>query len=143
MPKSDIVEAATAIRPELKTLLGADAETVEQQLDEFLQSGENVDNQILNLLGDYEATGNWINNFLQKKNPPQDDEGSRGFYSSLAGGSSTPITTKKYTCPDEKAGRVFSKCNACDYANGWSRQSNADSIPYCPEFSKPLKLVNL
>jgi len=124
MSQTDIVTAAYAIRPQLKKLLGADAEVVEQQLDELLiqsKKGEPVDNLIRNLLGDYETTGKWIEDFL-KQPPSDDDDGRRGLYSSLAGDPQTSPRMEIYTCPDERAGRVFSKCNACRYTKGWARQ---------------------
>jgi len=141
MSQTDIVTAAYAIRPQLKKLLGADAEVVEQQLDKLLtqsKKGELVDNSIRDLLGDYEATGNWIEDFL-KQPPSDDDDGRRGLYSSLAGDPQTPPRIEIYTCPDERAGRSFSKCNTCHYTNGWARQSD-EIIPFCPEFNEPLKL---
>jgi len=141
MSQTDIVTAAYAIRPQLKKLLGADAEVVEQQLDELLsqsKKGELVDKSILNLLGDYEATGKWIDDLL-KPPPSDDDEGSRGLYSSIPGVSQTTPRMEIYTCPDERAGRVFSECNACKYAKGWARRSD-EMIPFCPEFNQPLKL---
>lgn len=139
-----VIAAAHAIRPHLKQLLKAeDAKVVAQQLDELLAQSEEenlVDNSILNLLGDYEATRNWIERFMNDKQAPsKDDDGSRGFYSPLAGNSQMPPGMEKYTCPDEKAGRVFSECHTCHYANGWARQSD-ESIPFCPAFDQPLKL---
>ena len=144
MSQTDIVKAAHAICPQLNQLLEAeDAKVVEQQLNQLLtqsETGDAVDNPILNLLGDYEATGKWIEHFLNNKRPPSDnDQGSRGLYSSLAGDSQMPPTMEIYTCPDERAGRVFSKCNACHYVNGWARQSD-ETIPFCPEFNQLLKL---
>ena len=139
----DILKAAHAIRPQLKELLGADAETVEPQLEKLLtQSGTEVDTQILNLLGDYEATSEWIDNFLENKKrlSTQEDEGDRGF-SPLPGTLSNPPSIARYTCPDEKAGRTFSTCNTCDYfEKGWARQSS-ETIPLCPKFGKHLKLL--
>ena len=141
---NDILEAAHAIRPQLQELLGADAETVEPQLEKLLtQSGSDVDTQILDLLGDYQATSEWIHNFLDNKKrlPVQADEGDRGF-SPLPGTFSTSPCIARYTCPDDKAGRTFSTCNTCDYSEtGWARQSN-ETIPLCPEFGKPLKLLD-
>jgi hypothetical protein len=142
MSQTDIVAAAYAIRPQLKNLLGADAEVVAQQLDKLLtqsEKGEFVDSLINNLLGNYEATGNWIDDFL-KPPPSDDDDGRRGLYSSLGGDPQTSPWIGIYTCPDEKAGRVFSEqCNVCKYAKGWARRSN-EIIPFCPEFNQPLKL---
>ena len=141
----DILEAAYAIRPQLKELLGADAETVESQLEKLLtQSGSDVNTKILDLLGDYEATSDWIHNFLdhKKRLSTQDDEGDRGAYTSLPGTLSVSPSIARYTCPDEKAGRTFSICNTCDYSEkGWARQSS-ETIPLCPEFGKPLKLLD-
>ena len=58
----DVLEAARVIRPYLPNLLGAEAETVERALAELLaraESGEAVDNQILELLAEYDATREW------------------------------------------------------------------------------------
>lgn len=69
----DVLEAARVIRPYLPNLLGAEAETVDRALSELLaraESGEAVDNSILELLAERDATREWANQYLKDKMPP-------------------------------------------------------------------------
>lgn len=69
----DVLETARIIRLYLPDLLGAEAETVDHALAEMLaraESGEAVDNQILELLAKSNATREWTRQFLMEKIPP-------------------------------------------------------------------------
>ncbi|MBW4475140.1 MAG: hypothetical protein KME45_32885 [Stenomitos rutilans HA7619-LM2] len=109
----DVLECTRSIRPFLPSLLGAEAEQIDQQLAGLLvqaQAGESVDIQILELLKSNPDTFQWIKEFLSAK--PL----SRG-YERLPGGSGA-VSAQKYLCPQG------------DYV--WYRRSAGIPIPTCP-----------
>lgn len=67
MTPEDILETARTIGPYLPDLVGAEAETVQIALATYLakaQAGEAVDNDILELLAQRDATREWARQFL-------------------------------------------------------------------------------
>ena len=116
--KNDYQDGARAIRPYLKELLGAEAEIVDQQLAELLESGRRgnkVENLILETVRHYESTRRWMAEFLEKKLPPELAQVSREYQPPLGG---KPVAAPKYACPEG------------DYT--WYRQSVRDPVPTCP-----------
>jgi hypothetical protein len=72
----DVLECARSIRPELEELLGPKAEQVDCQLADLLaqaNTGQQVDGQIIELLGRDEETYYWMAEFFSE--PPE----SKGF----------------------------------------------------------------
>jgi hypothetical protein len=69
-----ILEAAAAIRPYLLQLVGANAQTLEEELVNLLSAarrGEEVDDRILANLQLYRATAEWTANFFDTGRPPE------------------------------------------------------------------------
>ena len=92
----DILEAACVIRLYLSDLLGSDAESVDQALANLLtksSSSERVDNQILELLAENDATREWTRKFLSNKIPPPVTRS----YNSLAGSQSV-VDANTFVC---------------------------------------------
>jgi hypothetical protein len=122
----DILEGARAIRPRLKELLGAAAEQVDDKLEKYLdlsRTGQRVENLIMELVAEDDATRQWMDDFLASKRPL---ETSRS-YSELPGfPQSTPVM-QRYACP------------SCDHT--WFRRSAGEEIPVCPSHRKQLALV--
>jgi hypothetical protein len=110
----DVLDGARSIRPFLQELLGDDAVQVDGQLAELLaqaKAGQQVHEQILELLKSYPDTYNWIAEFLSEK------QVSKGF-EKLAG-QSQAISAQKYICPEGD-----------DYT--WYRRVIGTTIPICP-----------
>ncbi len=90
----DVLECARSIRPKLEELMGPEAERVDHQLADLLaqaNTGQQVDNRILDLLKRDEETYYWIAEFLSE--PPE----SRGFQ--RLPGSRLVGQASKYVCP--------------------------------------------
>lgn len=70
----DVLEAASVIQFYLNDLLGIEAEAVEPILTDLLdrsESGEVVDQEILELLKKHETTREWMDKLLNGTMPPQ------------------------------------------------------------------------
>ena len=68
----DILKGAKLIIPHLLSLLGEDAEQLELELLALLaraEEGDAVDNQILELLAQHDATRDWMRQYLADKIP--------------------------------------------------------------------------
>ena len=120
----DILEAACVIRLYLPDLLGTEAETVDQTLADLLakaSSGEGVDNQILELLAEHDATRKWTRQFLSDKVPPPV---TRSF-NPLAGSPSV-IDANTFICQVPGCPRV------------WYRPKAGIEPPKCQEHKVPL-----
>lgn len=120
----DVLEAARTIRPFLSELLGEDATRVDEELARLLESGqrgEKVDNFILNLLAQNDATREWMNKFLGLRQPQDTTRGFRPVPGYLP-----PPALEKYVCPEN------------DYV--WFRHSVSVKIPSCPTHPN-MKLV--
>lgn len=120
----DVLEAARVIRLYLPDLLGAEAETVDRALAELLaraESGEVVDNQILELLADRDATREWTQQFLKDKVPPP----VMRNYDPLAG-SVSRIDANTFVCP-------MAGCNTV-----WYRPRAGIEPPLCQNHKIPL-----
>ncbi len=90
----DVLECARLIRPELEELLGPEAEQVDRQIADLLaqaNTGQQVDDQILNLLKRDEETYYWMAEFLSQ---PLE---SRGFQ--RLPGRGAVGQAHKYVCP--------------------------------------------
>ncbi|MDZ8263545.1 hypothetical protein [Nostoc sp. ChiQUE01b] len=112
-----VLDCARSIRPFLQELLGDDAVQVDGQLAELLaqaKAGQQVHEQILELLKSYPNTYNWIVEFLSEK------QVSKGF-EKLAG-QAQAISAQKYICPQGD-----------DYI--WYRRVIGATIPICPTHS--------
>lgn len=124
-----ILSAARTLRPRLDELLGTDAETVISQLDKLLaqaEAGQEVDNDIMELLTEYEPTRNELKALLDGE-----PKGERS-YTPLPGDLSKPVATSEYVCPNQGG------CTCGKYPKGWVRFSIDESIPICPEQNKSL-----
>ena len=122
------MDGARAIRPYLKELLGAEADAVDQQLAELLESGRRgnkVDNLILEVIRQHENTRKWMAEFLEKKLPPELGQGSREYRPPLGG---KPVPVPKYVCPEG------------DYI--WYRSSVGEPVPNCPTHEARLVKVD-
>lgn len=120
----DVLEAARVIRPYLPNLLEAEAETVERALAELLaraESGEAVDNQILELLAEYDATREWTRQFLNDKIPPP----VMRSYDPLAGSVSV-IDANTFVCEVPGCSRI------------WYSPKAGIEPPLCQEHKIPL-----
>jgi hypothetical protein len=124
----DVLEAARFIRPSLLDLLGAEAETVDRALAELLakaESGEAVDNQILELLAERDPTREWTRQFLIDKIPPP----VMRSYDPLEGSVSV-IDANTFVCED---------CKQEDPNNYlvWHRPKQGIDPPLCKKHNKP------
>lgn len=118
MTPEDILETARTIGPYLPDLVGAEAETVQIALATYLakaQAGEVVDNDILELLAQRDATREWARQFLQDKVPPPVTRS----YDPLAGSVSF-VDANTFVCP----------VDGCDYV--WYRPKVGMTPPDCP-----------
>ncbi|MBD2344906.1 hypothetical protein [Anabaena subtropica] len=109
----DILEGGRSIRPFLPELLGNDAVQVDKQLAELLaqaKAGQQVEQQILEILKSYPDTRNWIAEFLSEQ------QVSKGFQQ--LPGSGEALSAQKYICPQG------------DYV--WYRRVVGATIPTCP-----------
>jgi hypothetical protein len=113
----DILEAARVIQPYLPDLLGAEAVTVDQALAALLAkaaAGEAVENPILELLAERDATREWAQQFLIDKMPPPVTRsydplaGSQSFIDADAFICTVPGCPQVWYCP--KAGIAPPPC---------------------------------
>ncbi|MEA5467119.1 hypothetical protein [Leptothoe sp. PORK10 BA2] len=101
----DVLETARVIRLYLPDLLGAEAETVDRALAELLtraESGEAVDNPILELLAERDPTREWTSQCLNDKIPPP----VMRSYDSLAGSVSV-IDANAFVCEVPGCSRIW------------------------------------
>lgn len=108
-----ILEGARLIRSYLPELLGDQAPAVDRDIAALLalaQQGETVDEPLLTLLKDHEATYLWMGEYLSTQ------QVAKGF--EPLPGRSGAIAAPKYTCPQG------------DYV--WYQRSAGQPIPHCP-----------
>lgn len=92
----DVLEAARIIRLYIPDLLGTESATVDQALADLLTqaaSCESIDNQILELLAERDATREWTRQFLSDKVPPPITRS----YDPLAGSTSV-VDANTFVC---------------------------------------------
>ena len=122
----DILDAARTIRPYLGDLLETEsAKEIDGQLAHLLakaNSGQPVENLILELLAAHEATRDWMNRFLLNRQQPEHQR----TFSPLPGRVSPLINAPKYVCPQG------------DYV--WYRPRVGTIPPLCPTHNLPLDL---
>ncbi|NET34884.1 MAG: hypothetical protein F6K19_23150 [Cyanothece sp. SIO1E1] len=119
----DILEGARSIRPYLPELVGNEYLKLDQKVASLLNQanqGQPVHDLLLDLLKSYQATYNWMAEFLG----PQ--QNSKGF--EQLPGSSGLTSALKYTCPYN------------DYT--WFRRTIGSPIPTCPTHQIQLVLAN-
>jgi hypothetical protein len=120
---ADILDAARSIRPYLSQLLpAAEAEVIDQQLADLLaqaNSGQPIDNLILELLAEQDSTREWLSGFLQDKQQPEHLKS----WSPLPGQGSM-VNAAKFVCPQG------------DYT--WYRPRVGIEPPVCPTHNVPL-----
>ena len=117
----DVLEGARSIRPYLPELLRAEPNEVDQQLAALLEqakAGQQVDQQILEILKSRPKTKNWIAEFLSS------DQVSKGYQAPP--GRAGVVSAPKYSCPEG------------DYI--WYQRSAGTSAPACPTHKCDLKL---
>ncbi len=115
----EILDAARTIRPELPTLIAADAQTVDAQIADLLRradAGEPVHNAILQLLAQHEQTRQWMDAYLAVDNQAKRLRVMRTYRQ--PGGDPDPIDAERYVCPV-----------ACDTV--WWKQFAGEEIPDC------------
>ena len=117
----DILYAAQVIRPHLARLTEEQiAQQVISQLDNLLEraeTGENVENLILELLGQHDSTRRWLKTALVGE---EADELKKSFYQPAPGNIGPVSSGILYTCPIPD----------CDFA--WSPRRAGQPIPSCP-----------
>ncbi|OLP18517.1 hypothetical protein BST81_10590 [Leptolyngbya sp. 'hensonii'] len=120
---NDILEAARTIRPLLSELIGDEAAgAIDPQLAGLLAQANTrqlVDNQILELLAEQDATREWVADFLQDQQQPA----HLRTWNPLPGQRS-PIGTAKFVCPEG------------DYT--WYCPRIGIEPPLCPTHNLPL-----
>jgi hypothetical protein len=120
----DILEAACTIRFYLCDLLGAESiEAIDQKLADLLSqanSGQPVDNLILELLAKQDTTREWMRTFLQDRLQPED---LRTF--SPLPGTESMVNAPKFVCSQG------------DYI--WYRPRVGIEPPLCPTHNLPLE----
>ena len=121
---AEILEAARSIRPYLRELLPpSEAKAIDKELAKLLEkasTGESIKNQILELLRNQDSTREWLLDFLQDKQKP---DNLRNF-SPLAGTISI-VKADKFVCPEG------------DYT--WYRPRVGIEPPLCPTHNIPLE----
>jgi hypothetical protein len=121
----EILEGARAIRPYLSALLTEDVDKIDQTLADLLasaQSGQKVDNHIVKLLAEHEATQTWMREFLKEGRPPEVVKA----YSPLPG--FRPVEPPKYICPVKED-------------TVWYRLALEEQVPICCTCGVPLVLA--
>lgn len=124
MTPEDILEAAQIIRLYLPDLLGPEADTVDRTLATLItraEAGGAVDNQILALLAERDATREWSRQFFQDKIPPPVIRS----YAPLEG-SISRINAKTFICP-------VPNCPTT-----WYSPKAGMPPPLCPDHNQPL-----
>jgi hypothetical protein len=117
---SRIRSAARALRADLPELHVAYAEELDRQIVELLgaaDSGERVEDDLLELLRSQPSTRVYTEYFLEYGEPPSPDQVALRGYSPLPGRTS-PIPMEKYSCPRG------------DF--DWYRRAAGVPVPLCP-----------
>lgn len=119
-----LIEAARAVRPYLRDLIGPRAADLDALLSSLLQryiSGENVSSEILRLLQKDEATREWLAELLEDPShlPPEFQAVRSGTFEPPPG-RGNPKNPPKWICPVDG--------NYIAYRRSWS-----DPIPECLE----------
>jgi hypothetical protein len=118
--EEDILEAVHSISPHLKDLLGeVEATSVDVDLQELLkraEAGYQVDELILQVMRQHDATRIWFEEYLKKKYPLAEGEQSEKSFEQIT--SKIAQQSPLYRCP---------KCS-----EEWHRRSVAQPIPKCP-----------
>jgi hypothetical protein len=117
----DVLEGARAIRPFLPELIGAETEQIDQQLADLLgkaKAGEQVDQQILEILKSRPKTKSWMAEFLAS------EQVSKGYQPPP--GKSNAVSMPRYACPEG------------DYV--WYQRIAGTLVPSCPTHKCELKL---
>jgi hypothetical protein len=92
--REDVLAAARALLPQLPSLLGDDAVGVAEELERLLraaEAGDEVENDVLALFAQHEATREWARRFLDRRRPRAagekgiDDEGSMMDFAAAEG----------------------------------------------------------
>lgn len=121
---NDILEAARTIRPFLSELVGIEtAAAIDPQLADLLAQSsieQSVDNRILELLAEQDATREWLADFLKHKQQPE----QLRTWSPLPGQGSI-VGAAKFVCPQG------------DYT--WYRSRVGVECPLCPTHNLPLE----
>lgn len=117
----DVLEGARSIRPFLPELVGAESEQVDQQLAGLLdkaKAGQQVDQQILEILKSRPKTKSWMAEFLAS------EQVSKGYQGPP--GKSGAVSMPRYACPER------------DYI--WYQRIAGTPVPSCPTHNCELKL---
>jgi hypothetical protein len=128
----DVLEAARVIRLYLPDLVGAEAEIVDRTLAKLLakaESGEAIENQILALLAEHDATREWTQQFLIDKVPPPVMRSYHPVAYDPLAGSVSRIDAKTFIC------------SIADCQITWYQPKAGINPPPCPEHKIPLVLV--
>jgi hypothetical protein len=124
-----ILEAVLIIRPRLENLLGAEtAQQVNTQLLQLLsqiQAEIPVENQLLELLAQYEPTRREMRELLNHPEESYRTTKNTGF--ERLPGASDPQPKPQFRCP---------KCS-----HSWSRLKLGKPTPLCPTHGIPLELI--
>jgi len=118
----DVIQAAQAMRPYLPELLDASVVTAfAQRLEQLLaQSAQTQDDQaVRELLGQQEATREWLRLYLEERRPAAEILKVLRTYHPLPGKSGA-IASPRYRCPVASCNRV------------WYRRQVEDAVPNCP-----------
>jgi hypothetical protein len=121
----EIIETVLAIRAELPTILGEDAQTALEEIDLLLQevsSNEEAEYKIWNILTAKRATRIWVTQYQSSELSKTRGDSTKNA-ASLPGDPSV-IPTAKFKCP------------ACTYT--WSRHNVGRPIPICPDHQQVL-----
>jgi hypothetical protein len=125
MESNEILETALAIRSELPTILGEDAQTTLQEIDSLLQEvslNEEAEYTIWKILTSKKATRIWVTKYQSSELSKTRGDSTKNA-ASLPGDSSV-IPTAKFKCP------------VCTYT--WSRHNVGRPIPICPDHQQVL-----
>ena len=112
----EIIDGAQAIRPHLKTLIGEEADGVDNELGELLsqaQAGQRVEMQILRIVAGHEATRKWLTDYVKEKKDQQEEANRLKSFNPLPG-EHTALPLPRFRCPQG------------DYA----RRLRSDPIPH-------------
>jgi len=116
----EIIDGAQAIRSQLKTLIGEEAESMDNELSELLaqaQEGQRVEMQILRLVARREITRKWFTDYVKDKRDLQEEMNPLKSFEFLPG--DTPaLPLPLFRCPQG------------DYE--WARPAVGIPVPQCP-----------
>ncbi len=114
----DIMAAAISIRPNLKDLIGEEAENIQSELADLLlkhEKGEDVEIEVIDLLSGNETTRKWMENELKDKRIP---DGEKSFKPLAGHPVEPPRGIEKFVCS-----------KGCGFT--WFRQRVGQEIPNC------------